>query len=89
MNGIQKYLIAVALDAMHDAAGKLISHQQIDASTIAMSLNELVEGINTMEMNIKSKISCNVDYRGGFRKARTRLIDPDVNPIFVQPTSKS
>ena len=64
MNGIQKYLIAVALNAARDAAGKLVADDEHNPVLVAQSLEELVQEIKNLDAHTTSKVTCHLEYKG-------------------------
>lgn len=64
MNGIQKYLIAVALNAARDAAGKLVADDEHNPVLVAQSLEELVQEIKNLDAHTTSKVTCPLEYKG-------------------------
>ena len=64
MNGIQKYLIAVAVNAVRDAAGTMVADGEPDSVLVVQSLEELVQEMKNLDARVVSKVSCDLKYKG-------------------------
>lgn len=56
MNNLQKYLLNEAIKAINAAGGNLIKDGELDITTIAASMNELLTYIRNAENEIQSKV---------------------------------
>lgn len=89
MNGIHKYLMAVAIQSIRQAAGKLIAKSELDPVEIASSLSELLTEMERIEESPMLKSTCEVDYKGGWENTRPTLTDAGINPIFIKPAKNN
>ncbi len=86
MNGIQKYLIELALEAAREAAGGLIANGKLNPVHVAQSLEEFKQAVLDMDGRIASKVPCNLEYRG---RQASRVTGALGEPRFFQPPEKS
>lgn len=85
MNGIQKYLIEVALHAARDAAGKYIADGSQHPVLVAQSLEELVQEIKNLDAHTESEISCPLKYKGYEMTKDPSSGMVSFRPLFAQP----
>ncbi len=89
MNGIQEYLVQVGLDAMREAAGRLVATSELSAVLVAQSLEELLQELAHARASATLKTPCNLEYKGwqtAKQRPSTGLL---IEPIFVQKSVKS
>lgn len=82
MNGIQKYFVAIATEAIREAAGRLVANGDINPSLVIESMKEITEILPTLA----TTVHCDLDFTGCYDQRRTRLADSAINPIFIQPS---
>lgn len=88
MNAIQKYLIAMALDAANEAAGKLVASNRLDPVMVALSLKEFVQAIKSLDESVISSVPCTLEYKGYQAVRPQTLSNAAIEPVFVQPPDK-
>lgn len=88
MNAIQKYLIEMALNAMHEAGGRILAANRLDPVMVALSLKELSQAIKNLDESVISSVPCPIEYKGCQAIRHQALTNAAVEPVFVQPPEK-
>lgn len=84
MNGIQKYLMNEASNAIHVATGNLIKDAEIDPVVVVTSMRELLTQLEKASTEIQTKI----DFPFEFNRLENRVKESDrssLKPVFLKP----
>ncbi|WP_019896678.1 hypothetical protein [Methylotenera mobilis] len=84
MNGIQNYLMAIALATIRKASADIIKEGEIDPAIAVASMQELIAHLKKSESFLISTVECDVKYRGVETARVPKVGDSGVYPVFFQ-----
>lgn len=84
MNGIQNYLMAMAVATIRKASADIIKEGEIDPAMVVASMQELIAHLKKSESSLISTVKCDIKYRGVETARVPKEGDSGAYPVFFQ-----